>query len=186
MCELKGGMVIVFDAINQLPSKYHDLHWLPTSLPPKICILISSTPESKMLEAVKQRSGGSISTSIDGAGEGKWTHISVQALENEERKLIVQTRLSKYGKKMAPEDIVRFLYFFVSYCFIPYLSLQERIVSHPCSKLPLFITTVLLELCTIGFYDKFKEQLANFLSGKDMPDLFRRVLQRWEVIHFDR
>lgn len=100
-------MVIVFDALNQLPTKYHDLHWLPSSLPPNICILISSTPESVMLDAIRARCGGAqMGTSASGTGEGRWMHISVQPLENEERKLIVQTRLSKYGKKMTTEDIV--------------------------------------------------------------------------------
>eukprot|EP00026_Physarum_polycephalum_P000355 Phypoly_transcript_00355.p1 GENE.Phypoly_transcript_00355~~Phypoly_transcript_00355.p1 ORF type:complete len:1640 (+),score=387.43 Phypoly_transcript_00355:131-5050(+) len=146
----KNGLVIVFDAINQLPSKYHDLHWLPQVLPPKVYIVLSSTPEPKTLEALKQRSG-----------EGKWVHLPVHPLESDERSKIVSQRLSKYGKKMTPTDI-------------------EKLTSHPCGSSPLFLTTVLLELCTIGYYAQFQEQLAAFLSCKDMPDLFQRVLARWE------
>jgi hypothetical protein len=59
-------MVIIFDAINQLPSKYHDLHWLPRALPPKIRIILSSTPEPKIMDALKERSGGILCHDVAG------------------------------------------------------------------------------------------------------------------------
>ncbi len=38
---VQGGMAIIFDAINQLPSKYQSLHWLPNRLPPFISVIVT-------------------------------------------------------------------------------------------------------------------------------------------------
>jgi hypothetical protein len=108
----------------------------------------------------------------------------VQPLEGEERSKIVSQRLANYGKKMTPTDIVFLIFYSFSLFILSYTNiyLKGKLTSHPCGSSPLFLTIVLLELCTIGYYAQFQEQLAAFLSCKDMPDLFQRVLARWEVL----
>ncbi len=36
-------MVIIFDAVNQLPEEFHNLRWLPEFLAPRLHIIVSST-----------------------------------------------------------------------------------------------------------------------------------------------
>jgi hypothetical protein len=79
-----------------------------------------------------------------------------------------------------------FLSLLISFSFsFFYLSLyvnQDKVVKHPLSISLLFLTTVLNELCIIGFFMKFEEQLTSVLSVKDLPELFTKVIQRWEVL----
>lgn len=106
-------MVIILDGINHLPLKYHDLHWLPQGLPPNVYIVLSSTPEPAVMEAVKTRSGGVLSTETSGAGEGQWTHIPIQPLAHVEKDQILQAILNK-NRMQVTEDLVHFLPFCVA------------------------------------------------------------------------
>ncbi len=81
-------------------------------------------------------------------------------IDNEKRKLI-EERLRLYGKTLTRDYV-------------------ERLISHQLSSNPLFLTTVILELCIIGYHRKLEEQMRIFLESKDMASLFVRVVERWE------
>jgi len=108
-------MVIIIDAVNQLvnPSD-HNLWWLPSFLPERIDVAISSL-------------SGPV---IDEASVQGWPQLSIPPLNDEEKTKLVEARLKLYGKTL-PKDQV------------------EKLVSHSLSSNPLFLTTVMQELCTL-------------------------------------
>lgn len=52
---------------------------------------------------------------------------------------------------------------------------------HPCSSTPLFITTILAEMCTVGVNRTLKSQFEAFLQSTDLSSLFKLVIKRWGV-----
>lgn len=66
----------------------------------------------------------------------------------------------------------------------PLKSHQEKLINHSCSNSPLFLSTVLSEMCTIGFHRKFQAQLDELLLSNNLSSLFQNVLNRWEVLFY--
>lgn len=163
-------MVIILDGINNLSLKYHDLHWLPQELPPNVYIIVSSTPEAIVMETVKARSGGVISTEVSGAEQQGWLHIPIQPLEHEKEQILDEI-LKKNGKELAKSALENIDLLFFIY--------RKQILSHPCSELPLFITTVLNEMYNTK--EKLSEQLELFLHYSDLTKVFTILLSSWEV-----
>eukprot|EP00026_Physarum_polycephalum_P000890 Phypoly_transcript_00891.p1 GENE.Phypoly_transcript_00891~~Phypoly_transcript_00891.p1 ORF type:complete len:1193 (+),score=210.89 Phypoly_transcript_00891:164-3742(+) len=143
----EGGITIVFDAVNKLPEKYHDLHWLPDALPPFVNVIISSLPEVVNTQVLKQRD---------------MVQLAVLPFEDSERDQMVRNQLKLYGKAITEANL-------------------KRLVQHELSHIPLFLKTVLSEMCIVGYYEKFQDQLDSFLQAKDFPRLFRDVIARWEI-----
>lgn len=44
---------------------------------------------------------------------------------------------------------------------------------------PLYLRTVLSELCAIGVYDQLKQQLARYLAARDITSLFELGTPYW-------
>jgi len=78
-----------------------------------------------------------------------------------EKRKLVEERLKLYGKTLQKDQV-------------------DKLISHSLSSNPLFLTTVVLELCTIGFFRQLEKQLNSFLESKDMASLFMKVVERWE------
>lgn len=89
--------MIILDGINNFPSQYRDLFWLPLELPPKVHIILSSSHDPKIMEIANMRSGGAISTlnQVHKSVEGKWIHIPIQSLTPQERQVILQSQIPR-------------------------------------------------------------------------------------------
>jgi hypothetical protein len=86
-------MIIILDAINQLPSEYHDLRWLlPRTLPPRVHIIFS-TSEGEVVKSVEKR--GNVM---------KILHVN--PLNDEEKRELIAKRLAIYGKAITKENTV--------------------------------------------------------------------------------
>jgi len=90
-----------------------------------------------------------------------WESVKISPLVEDEKRKLIFERLKLYGKTLTVDHV-------------------ERLISHHLSPNPLFLTTVVLELCTIGIFKKLEEQLKRFLESTDMPFLFGTVIERWE------
>jgi hypothetical protein len=92
-------LIIIFDAVNQLQTQYHDLHWLPLVLPPRVHVILSCLSDGITFTAVQKRG-----IATNNCGDG-WKWIQVQPLEEDERVEIMEKQLSLFGKSM-PENIL--------------------------------------------------------------------------------
>ena len=95
------------------------------------------------------------------ASKRKWQVIEMTPLDEDEKEQLVEKRLGMYGKRLKKEHV-------------------EKLMSHPLSSYPLFLSTVMVELCTIGFFKEFDIQFEGFVNCQDMETLFKRVIERWE------
>ena len=86
-------LVIILDAVNQLPEQSRSLGWLPTHLPPTVRLVISTT-ESPTLDKMKDRG---------------YAVVEVGALNKEQRRRLVETYLAQFRKKLLPEQLDRIL-----------------------------------------------------------------------------
>lgn len=77
--------MIVLDGMNQLPSEFHDLQWLPRVLPANVHIVISSVPTGKVAEETAKRA---IKT------------LKILPLEASEKRELVKKRLGLFGKSI--------------------------------------------------------------------------------------
>jgi hypothetical protein len=122
-------------------------------------------------------------------------------MENADKHKLVVKRLQLYGKTMLVQQLesccfLLFLFFWLKrlrlcgpMCYIYYICFfflflidkKTQLCSHPCSGSPLFLQTALSELCTIGFFQKFQEQLDTLMACSNLDELFQLVIQRLEV-----
>ena len=59
-------------------------------------------------------------------------------------------------------------------------ALRRQLVDAPGSRNPLFLRTVLEELRQFGSFEKLPERVGHYLEAADPPELFRRVVRRWQ------
>ena len=57
---------------------------------------------------------------------------------------------------------------------------MQSIINHPLSYSPLFLVTVIRELCSVGKRLEFIEKLKKLLECEDLHTVFVRVVERWE------
>lgn len=103
--------MIVFDAINQLDPEFHNINkWLPSSLPARVHIVVSTTPnQQRIVDAIIKKGIDWGNASAGGTTRSKsstWKMLRVKALAQSDRKLLITQRLHLYGKIMAEEHIV--------------------------------------------------------------------------------
>lgn len=81
----------IFDGINQLPHEFQDLRWLPSTLPPHVHIILSSLPDSRIVNVAKKRN---------------MIQLLVPPLDEHEKQELVSMRLCSYGKSLTKENLV--------------------------------------------------------------------------------
>jgi tetratricopeptide (TPR) repeat protein len=90
-----------------------------------------------------------------------WDKLEVEPLTQAERRLFVAGTLEAWGRKLSPER-------------------TERVLGHSLAGRPLFLKTVLDELRYSGTEARLDARLEFYLAARDLPDLFARVLERFE------
>ncbi|MCB0714015.1 MAG: tetratricopeptide repeat protein [Ignavibacteriae bacterium] len=84
-------MLIVIDAVNQLQSHAHELHWLPPVMPEGVQLIVSTTDDEqlKTLRACN------------------WQEYSVEPLDEKKRKAVIVHFLSNFSKSLSPNQTGR-------------------------------------------------------------------------------
>ncbi|KAH3745330.1 Tetratricopeptide repeat protein [Pelomyxa schiedti] len=88
---LRGGMLLVIDALNQLDNKDNaqELDWLPTQFPPNVQLITSLLP-SRASEVIAQR---------------KWHIVKVEAMEERERRELISSYMSECSKSLSSSQV---------------------------------------------------------------------------------
>lgn len=108
-------MVIILDGINNLPTPYHDLKWLPLVLPPKVVIILSSSQETKIMDVVKTRSRDLLPIiAQDEETNNKWMHIPIQPFTSDKRQRVLQA----HGHTGMKQQLVHILILTISKCLL--------------------------------------------------------------------
>jgi len=97
---------------------------------------------------------------IAALGSG-WTALTVEPLRPEERRDFITDTLKMWGRNLLPAQI-------------------EEILMHPQSGNPLFLKTVLGELRVAATFARLEQTLDDYLTARDLPDLFALMLERLE------
>jgi len=88
--------------------------------------------------------------------------LKIETLGEDERKLLIKEFLGDYGKNV-PEVV-------------------EMIAEHKGTRTenPLFLRALLEELRVFGDHERLKERVTHYLLATSIPDLFDKILTRWE------
>src|SRR5581483_3824952 len=144
-------IVIVIDAINQFNTEGRFLRWLPEYTSQNLKWVISSTP-GDALERLRARSR---------TGGTPWRELPVNPISVREREEVLRTFLASYQKKLDRTQ-------------------EQRIVLDDKTSNPLFLRTLLEELRLQGKHEDLDDLIGQYLSSKDIPELFSRILVRLE------
>jgi hypothetical protein len=90
-----------------------------------------------------------------------WRQLITEPLSRENGRRLIEGSLHTYGKTLTPGQ-------------------SNRIMSHALAGLPLFLKTLGEELRLFGEYERLDAQLEWYLAARDIPDLFDRLLTRFE------
>lgn len=102
---------------------------------------------------------GDVETAL--RSKGDWHEIAVAALTDASSRDLLRAYLAIYNKTL-PDD------------------LEDRVIEHPLSGIPLFLRTLAEELRLFGNHDALSQQLDLYLTSATIDDLFERVLARIE------
>ena len=91
-----------------------------------------------------------------------WRTLEIAPLDAEARHAFIARMLHVWGKRDLSAER------------------KELILGHALAGLPLFLKTVLDELRVSATEAQFDNRLGKYVQARDMPDLFARVLQRFE------
>jgi len=143
----KGRTILIIDALNQLEDLdgAPDLVWLPLVIPSNIRLILSTLP-GRPLDELNKRS---------------WPTMTVQSLNQDERKIFIGKYLTRYTKELSPTH-------------------TEYIVQLEQTTNPLYLQALLEELRIFGKHEKLDEKIKNYLEAKTIPDLFDKILARYE------
>ena len=86
--------------------------------------------------------------------------VQVPPLENEEKRQLVEAFLSLHSKKLSEKQM-------------------ERVVEAKQTESPLFLKTVLEELCLSAVFETIDEMIGSFLECQDCQSLFEKLICRW-------
>jgi len=84
-------LVVVIDAMNQLPALGQELHWLPEFIPSAVTLVISTTP-GPSLERLRSRG---------------YSVLEVQPLSEEQRATVIERYLADFRKRLTAEQVAR-------------------------------------------------------------------------------
>jgi nephrocystin-3 len=144
-------LLIIVDAINQFNTEGRFLSWLPDHVSANLKWVISST-ESEALQRLRSRGLAIVQT---------WPEVPVNPITLHERQRVLRTFLAGFQKKLHPTQ-------------------EEKIVHDEKSSNPLFLRTLLEELRLQGKHEELDHLIEHYLSSSDIPDLFKRILERLE------
>lgn len=142
-------LLLALDAINQIEGD--TLNWLPDYIPPNVTLIVSTLPGNQH-DQLQQRD---------------WQTYTVQSLDNERRKTLIQNYLESYRKSLSKEQ-------------------TQTIANAPQCANPLFLITVLEELRVFGVFEQLDVRIADYLQAQDPAALFAKVLQRMEDDYHDK
>jgi nephrocystin-3 len=145
-------VVILVDAINQFNTEGRFLRWLPEFSSANLKWVISST-SGDALERLRARGN---------ANGHRWPEFEVTPISVEERRRVLRTFLAGYQKKLPVPQ-------------------EDRIVQDSKSSNPLFLRTLLEELRLQGKHEDLDDLIGHYLSSRDIPELFARILERLEA-----
>ncbi len=91
----------------------------------------------------------------------QWPSLTVQPLPPSARQRFVTEFLAEYTKSLDPAQVA-------------------RIAASPQTANPLYLKTLLEELRVFGSYEQLDTRIRYYLNANTVPDLYQRVLRRWE------
>ena len=148
----KGKAIILIDALDQLEERPGalDLIWLPFVIPENIRLVLSTLPG---IPQVKLEERG-------------WPTLTLESLEEEEKREIIRQYLSLYTKALTSSQMA-------------------TLASAPQTDNPLFLLALLEELRVHGVQDTLEERISHYLGAKDPRELYSLILERYEA-DYDR
>jgi len=90
-----------------------------------------------------------------------WTTLTVEPLTTDERRQLIRDVLKLHTKELSPERV-------------------ERIATSAQASNPLFLRALLEELRVFGIHERLDERIDHYLGARTIPDLYERVLARFE------
>ncbi len=90
-----------------------------------------------------------------------WPVLQVEPLAPAERKQLIREYLAQYTKALSETRL-------------------ERIASAAQTSNPLYLRALLDELRVFGVYERLDERIGHYLAAGSVPELYRRILARWE------
>ncbi|HGE73204.1 TPA: DUF4062 domain-containing protein, partial [Candidatus Poribacteria bacterium] len=90
-----------------------------------------------------------------------WETLEIKPLDDDERKELITKYLKQYTKSLNKDRI-------------------RQIASAEQTANPLFLRALLDELRVFGSHERLDERISYYLSAKDIPDLYERILSRYE------
>ena len=147
MAAAQGRVVLILDALNQLEDRdgAPDLVWLPPYIPENVRILLSTLP-GRPLDELQKRGCPA---------------LTVESLQPEERKQLIQEYLALFTKALSPAH-------------------TERIASAAQCRNPLFLHVLLDELRLFGVHEQLSERIEVYLKAPTIPALYQLILERCE------
>ncbi|HLE52570.1 MAG TPA: tetratricopeptide repeat protein [Anaerolineales bacterium] len=147
MAAARGRVVLILDALNQLDDRdgAPDLVWLPPHIPANVRMLLSTLP-GRSLDELQKRG---------------WPALTVESLQPEERKQLIQEYLALFTKALSPAQM-------------------ERIASAAQCQNPLFLRVLLDELRLFGVHEQLSERIEGYLRALTIPALYQLILERCE------
>ena len=146
----EGRVLLVLDALNQLPASEQKLDWWPCFVPAGVQVVCSALP-GQALQTLEARLA---------QAEFASQRLTVAPL-TEERPQIIEHVLGRFRKRLTPAQIA-------------------RILAAPTTRNPLFLSVLLEELRLHGRFETLDQTLADYLAAADPGALFELLLQRWE------
>lgn len=153
-------VVLVLDGLDQIVGTASPLDWLPRNLPPKIRLILSTTP-------------GALSTEATARG---WGGLEISPLGPEDRGELIRTTLEIYRKKLAPEylDLLRNSPQAANPLFLHILLEELRVFGHH-EALGSRIARYLTALDTPALYSQVLERLEGDFDS-DRSGLVRELM----------
>jgi tetratricopeptide (TPR) repeat protein len=147
MVAARGRVILILDGLNQLEDRdgAPDLVWMPLRIPENIRLILSTLP-GRPLDEIKKRD---------------WPVLSVEPLDEKERRQLITQYLDEYRKSLGPPRV-------------------ERIANAQQTANPLYLRVLLEELRVFGLHERLDERISYYLEAKTVPKLYNRVLARYE------
>ena len=99
--------------------------------------------------------------SLEALRQRQWTELNVPLFDKSDIAPATLAYFNVFGKK-PPQDII------------------TRLEAAPAATNALYLRAVLDELRQFGRYEELKAMAAHYLEAPDLPDLFDRIISRWD------
>ncbi len=99
--------------------------------------------------------------SMDNLTARGWSTMTVEPLSLEERQEFVSAYLGTLTRSLRENQI-------------------EQLATATQTSNPLYLKTLLDELCIVGSHERLEDQIRDYLEAKDIPALFEKIIDRYE------